>query len=205
MALIEKKTIVKNEIDYDKLAEIILMSRQTEINYDKLATALLDAVEKKKEERERLEREQVLQHKEEILHQLGAGKDDLTGNVILDFVKQFKMVLKIKREHQYNNNIITELKKTLSQMFFRFMEFAFIFVGFAIIMMSAFYSSIGERIAYSFSGFGIVFLSNIFRIACYEAEEMQSDTKINNTYDSILTFISTIAAIAAAVFAFKSI
>ncbi len=46
MALIEKKTYVKNEIDYDKLAKTVSENCRTEIDYDKLAACIATALQK---------------------------------------------------------------------------------------------------------------------------------------------------------------
>ena len=50
MALIEKKTIVKTEIDYDKLAKAISKTNNTAIDYDKLAESINKAILQSRED-----------------------------------------------------------------------------------------------------------------------------------------------------------
>ncbi|MCR5020841.1 hypothetical protein [Ruminococcus sp.] len=205
MALFEKKTIIKNEIDYEKLADIIIKTKQVDIDYDKFASSFIDAIEKNKKEAQNSENKKREIQRETTLHDLGVGKGDLTNNKFKDFIKQFFAVLKMKREHLGYHDVIADLKKTLSQIFFQILEIALILFGYIIILRSAFYASIIYRISYSFLGFTFVFFSNVFRIASYEVELMEDESKINETFISVLTFINVIAAIAAAVFAFKGL
>ena len=43
MALLEKKTIINTEIDYEKTADTIAKTKSIEIDYDKLVKSIINA------------------------------------------------------------------------------------------------------------------------------------------------------------------
>ncbi len=189
MALFEKKTIIKNEINYDKLAEAIGKCNKNEIDYDKLAEAIVKASKAE-------EAEEMIKHEETMKKFREDYNIDENKKLNLINIWRYLRAFLEYGEEQSDAPVMTfELLKAFTGFFFLFVEIAIITIGFLIIGYTALYdSSILKRVSCCLFGFSIIYTGSIFRIARIEVTAMKDKERINIVFSSIMTLLSTVFA-----------
>jgi len=193
MALFEKKTIIKNEIDYDKLAEAIGKYNKNEIDYDRLAEAIVKA-SKAEEKEEQKKREEILK----AYRQKYKIDDNDTGFSFKNFWRCMRAVLEYGKKQSEVPVMTFDLMRGISSVFFFLIELAFIVFGFIIIGYAGFMLPRWiNRLAFGFLGLVFVFFSCFFRIARIEVSVMEDKDRLNIVFSSIMALLSVIFAIIA--------
>lgn len=191
MALFEKRTIIRNEIDYEKLAHAIKQSEAT-IDYDKLAEAIVKASKAE-------EIEEMTKHKETMKKFREKYKiDENKKHSFINTLRYCRAFLEYGEEQSDAPVMTFDLLKGFAGFAFLLIEIIAISFGLFMIGYTAFnVPSILDRIIFSFFGFLIVYIGSIFRIARIEVSVMEDKERINIVFSSIMALLGVIFALIA--------
>ena len=193
MILFEKKTIVHNEIDYDKLAKAISKATNFEIDYDKLADSIVKAskADEVKAEKQRNQTLRKFRKKYKIIRNT-SGRSICVK--IANTIRIFHGFLNYNKEQSEEPVMTFELIRLFSTLFFFILEIIFIALGGLIIYHASTYESIILRFLVGVIGLFTVIFSNFFRIAKIEINEMDNKEMINTVFSSIMAFLGVVFA-----------
>lgn len=189
MALFEKRTVIHNEIDYDKLSNAISKQNHSEIDYDKLAEAIVKATKAEKAE-------EMTKHKETMEKFRGRYKiDENKKHSLINILRVFRAFFEYGEEQSDAPVMIFDLFKFLTGISFLLIEIITITFGLYMIGYTAFKDpNILDRIGKSIFGFSIVLIGSMFRIAKIEARVMEDKECINIVFSSIMALWGVIFA-----------
>jgi len=198
MALIEKKIIVKPEIDYDKLAKAITKTKtnNTSIDYDKLAEsinkALLQSREDEKKEKANEEEQEIANWRSMFgfkelkddakLHQkIGVG-------LYNDWIA-LKSFIFYKKRYAQNTSMTFNFMALICSIIFLAIQLAFL-AG-AIALVALVYNG---KIAPEFLVFEVIilFFFNMMRVIRLEIDQMKENDMINMVFSSLMAFIAAL-------------
>ena len=193
MPLIDKRTIIKNEIDYDKLGQTIANATSDNIDYDKLATAIVMATQTQEKEDNQLREEALKELREKY-----KIKEDIQGKGIQAYWGKLLNGLRYCRaflgynSKQATSPVITfELMRTMSSFFFLVIEIAHIVIG-ALCIAGAFFNTYWyQRLFTALLGLIAIFMSNFFRVSRLEVEAMTNKEILNIVFSAIMAFLGT--------------
>jgi len=191
MALIEKKTIVKNEINYEKLAQAISHTNN-EIDYERLAKAIVSASKAEEIESEKRRKAVLRQHRHKY-HIIQNTSRKGIGVKIANTIRTIHGFLNYNEEQSETPVLTFELLKGVSGLFFLFVEVGLIIFGYFNIGAAAFIAkTLIERIGYCVMGFSFVLLGSVFRVIRLEVGAMKSRELINVVFSSLMAFIAAL-------------
>ncbi len=208
MPLFEKKILIKNEIDYEKLAQVLSQKKQVEIDYDKLAETIVKAQDMIKEktvkERQQEESEQLMEWQRKIGY-IDYPQDEKWIKKLFHRIKNFFAVLSkilfFKPGYADKPRVSFELMRiTIHFMFELYERFLYICTLFLFILfVGATVSSSSILTCVSFLIFTFVsfFIARIIRIAKLETECMNDKDTLNTVFSANMAFIGVILAIVA--------
>ncbi len=201
MALFEKKTIVKNEIDYDKLAKAIAKESNLAIDYEKLTESITKA---------------FIQNKENEKKEKAIEEEKNTANWrktygFKDIAKNDKWYRKIG-VGLYNDLIALKVfilyKKDYAQK--SAMTFGFMALICSIIFTVAQYIFLGGAIAvtvlvvkgkidpiFILLDLFFLFFFNLMRVIKIEIDQMKDNDIINMVFSSLMAFIAALFTVLA--------
>ena len=194
MALFEKKTIIQNEIDYDKLAQAIKLS-QTEIDYNKLAKAIVEASKAEEIEKDRKRKQTFRKYRKRYR----IIKDTSNKGICVKVANSFRSIhgfLNYNKVESEESELTFEMIKGISAFFFWIIEISLIIVGYLSIIGAFSIDSILERMIISLCGFSMVFLASVFRVIRLEVSAMKDKECINIVFSSIMAFGGVLLAFA---------
>lgn len=192
MALIEKRTVIHNEIDYDKLAQAIKQS-ETVIDYDKLA----DAIVKASNAAETAENEKRKECMKKYREKYKIDDDDVKLS-FSNFWRCLRAFLEYGEKQSEVPVMTFDILKGVSALFFLVLEVIIIGFGFYIIGYTFFkIPQIGQRIYSSILGFLIIIFGSFFRIPRLEVRVMKDKERINIVFSSIMALLCAVFALLA--------
>lgn len=200
MAFIEKKTIVKNEIDYDKLAKAIAKESNLAIDYEKLTESIIDAFKQNKE----------IEKKEKALEE---ENDNSNWRETLGFIELQKNDVWYRKLGVDIHNNLVALKAFIfynrfakdSSMTFGFMAFLcsiiftclqYLFLGGSIIVTLLVFKDILKPIFLLLDLF-FLFYCNMMRVIRIEIDQMKDNVLINMVFSSLMAFIAALFTVLA--------
>ena len=196
MALIEKKTIVKTEIDYDKLAKAISKTNNTAIDYDKLVEsinkALLQSREDEKKEKINEEEQKIanwrsmygfkeLQDDAKLHQKIGVG-------LYNDWIA-LKTFIFYKKRYAQNTSMTFSFMALICSIIFFVIQYAFL-AGAIALAVFVFKGEI-EPVFFAFEVIILIFF-NIMRIIRLEIDQMKENDMINMVFSSLMAFIAAL-------------
>lgn len=195
MPLIDKRTIIKNEIDYEKLAQTIV---SRDIDYDKLADAIVEANDRirlKEEKAEIKQHEQLRQEWQNVLGYKEYPKDEGVFKRKIHEIRNDFCILKsaifFKEEDVQNTNVLYSLLNSVTASIFAVCEIVVYIITLLLLIMPFILKS-------CYFLFSLAFLSFIYarliRIAKLEVKQIKSIDKLNNIFSAMMTFIATVLA-----------
>lgn len=192
MALFEKKTIIKNEIDYEKLAKAIKQS-SAEIDYNKLAEAIVKASNAAEKE----ESEKRKECMKEFRKKYKIDDDDIRFS-LTNFWRCSRAFLEYGEKQSEVPVMTFEMLKSVSALFFLALEVVLILFGFWLIGYALFeIPQLGSRVITNIWGLLIIIFGCFFRIPRIEVSVMKDKDRINIVFSSIMALLCAVFALLA--------
>ena len=196
MALIEKKTIVKTEIDYDKLAKAIAKANNTAIDYDKLADTINVAVsqslsEEKSDEKFEKKLKNYEWRKEIGLKEYPHNSKWLKKRLI-DFLNIFismKVVVFYKKGYVKDARMTFAFMTMICVYIFVALEFAFYLIAISQIIVEG--KNIINIKYLLFEG-SLLVMGRMMRVIRLELNHIKDNERINMVFSSLMAFIAAL-------------
>lgn len=213
MALIEKKVYIKNDIDYEKIEEIISDNAQNfEIDYGKLAEAIVKANNDAEEERKKRYLEQADAENAEFLTKIGVKEIPENENKLKrkwrSFCNNWHYFLTFifyKQEYATSPIMTFEIMKMVAGFFLGIIEKIFFILGIVFMVVAFKYTNVADIISIIIMGLILFVISRFFRISKLEVNNIQEQETITSIYSSIISFISLVMATIAAICAYLAL
>ena len=191
-----KKTIVKNEIDYDKLAKAIANESNSAIDYEKLTKSIIDAINQNKENENKNkahEEEQKIANWRDMFglkeyHEDAKWYQKLDVGLYNDWIA-LKSFIFYKKKYAKNTSITFGFMALICSIIFFFIQYAFL-VG-AIALAVLVYKGEIEPVFLLFELF-LLFFFNVMRIIRLEIDQMKENDMINMVFSSLMAFIAAL-------------
>lgn len=196
MALIEKKTIVKTEIDYDKLAKAIAKANNTAIDYDKLADTINVAISQSLSEEKSDEKFEKKLKNFEWRRAVGLKEYPYNSKwlkkKLIDFLNLFiffKAVICYKKGYVKDARITFAFMTMICVYIFFVLELAFYLIVIGHILNE------GKNILHIkyllFDG-SLLFFGRMMRVIRLEIDHIQDNERINMIFSSLMAFIAAL-------------
>ena len=201
MALFEKKTIIKNEIDYDKLAKAIANTQKGEINSRQLEESFVNAIHLYKEDEIRKAEKEKEERKEKWLKSIGYIDDSQVDNRLKKYlihnINNFillKTFVFYKREYAKDVKMSFMFMMLVCSIIFLLLELAFL----VFTLVLSYYIIISKsNLLYLSLNLVLLFFAKLMHIIRLEIEQMQDKEMINMIFSSLMAFIAALFTVLA--------
>ena len=197
MALIEKKTIVKTEIDYDKLAKAIAKANNTAIDYDKLAKAIITANKAEKEADNMGNNEAIERFRKKYKLEFDE-KGELKKGLKNQF-RCFRAYLEYGKEDVGQPFLLFEVFKAIPILIIFMMECFCCLFGLIIIFTSVKDGNIFNRVGYCSIGVAAIMFGSVLRILKIEITAVSKTEVVNMIFSSMMALLCALFAFLALV------
>ena len=201
MALFEKKTIIKNEIDYDKLAKAIANTQKGEINSRQLEESFVNAIHLYKEDEIRKAEKEKEERKEKWLKSIGYIDDSQVDNRLKKYLSHninnfilLKTFVFYKREYAKDVKMSFMFMMLVCSIIFLLLELAFL----VFTLVLSYYIIISKsNLLYLSLNLVLLFFAKLMHIIRLEIEQMQDKEMINMIFSSLMAFIAALFTVLA--------